>query len=462
MLNFSWLAQKSTGRRPWLRGLLPQIQTLVALLGISVAITAGLWLWMGAIATASAMLPVLVNTALAVVGMTLLNFWFSREINTFMLSTREVRDNFKFDKENPTDLRKMVDHVRCELNTHFRKIYGKSHVDIPMPRLLTFTDHHFKIVTVPGRNPGKAAICISTGALNSHETNLNQRQLAALLQMEMVKIYLRRGVSGTIVAMGMDLLATLENMREGNLFYKIIGFLAGPLQFFLLVQRAVSRSYEYEAALTVTQCGRGIDLIDAIDYKVAPSLFVKPTFKVLNTDQIAHQRVPYNGFMKWLIGPIANWIDRHEYATDDKTGYRIMSLPDILVRELGYYINELFDPKPRSTNLKGPLRESVKGYNKAKNQADLNKLYQKDIEKNQTLFKKIPKASRYAPISPDGDGYVKPFHDHHHHHGDKGQDLGKLASGTFISQYRNQKTKSGLQNKEEVRTGRTLRPRNRH
>lgn len=417
MLNFGWLAQATTSKRPVLRGLLPNFYTLLALLVMSAAIAGGLWMWSFGLAFTAAFLPLYVKTTLAVVGMTFVNFWFSREINTYMFSTREVRENFKFDEHNPTDLRKLVNHVRCELNAKYKEMYGDAHVDIPMPRLLTFTDHHFKIVTVEGRNPGKAALLFSSGALNSHDTHLNQRHMAALIQMELVKIYKRRSVSGTIAGMGLDLITTLDNARSANLFYRVLGFLVWPLQFFLLVQRAVKRSFEYDAALDVVKLtGRGMDLIDAIDFKVCPVLFDKPTYGRLVQDQNAKKRAPYNGYFASVVRWFTDWVDRNEYAGDDKTGWRILSAIDICVRELGFFINELFDPKPRSTNLKSPMRQALEGYEKATSQADMDKLYQKDRDTNRKLYDQIPVADRYDVIGPNGNGVEKDAHDHDHSH----------------------------------------------
>jgi len=416
MLNFGWLAQKSTGKKPISHGLLPEVGTIISLLVVSAVIAGGLWFWSFGLAFTAAFLPLFAKTVAAVVGMTFLNFWFSREINTFMFATREVRENFKFDEHNPTDLRKLVNHVRCELNAYFKEKYGDEHVDMPMPRLLTFTDHHFKIVTVEGRNPGKSALLFSSGALNSHDTRLNQRHMAALIAMEMVKIYQRRSLSGTLVGMTLDLINTIENAGKANLFYRVIGFLIWPLQFFLLLQRAVKRSYEYDAALTVVDAGRGMDLIDAIDFKVCPVLFDKPTFGNLVQDQKNKKREEYKGPFASVVRWFTNWSDSQEYAGDDKTGWRVLSALDTCVRELGFYINELFDPKPRSTNLKGPMRDGIPGYNQAKSKKDMDKLYQRDITINRKLYDKIKKEDRYDLIGPDGNGVAKAAHDHDHTH----------------------------------------------
>ncbi|MBN9286452.1 MAG: hypothetical protein BGO43_06790 [Gammaproteobacteria bacterium 39-13] len=422
MLNFAWLAKQSTGRRPWLFGIIPPIGTLITLLAVSAAIAGGMWLWTGlwagALASATSFFPLLEGALVGVLGFTLVNFWFNREITTFMLSTREARDDFVFgQKSNPTNLRKLVNHLRQEVNAHFRKKLGKDHRDIPMPRLLTFTDDAVKIVTVEGRNPGKAAIAFSSGTFLYEKSNMDQRQLAALIEMELVKIYLRRGFSRTIVGMGSDLASTLQNLNaSGSWFYRVLGFLAGPLQFVLLLERAIHRSYEYEAAGHVVECGRGVDLIGGIDKKVCSTLETLPTNEELKQNQTKHQRKPYNGYFKWLIKPIADWIDKNEYAGDDKTGSRFVSFFDILVREGGYYINELWKKEPRATNLKAYLRPiiaaNIDGKNVSMDNAttvQVKKIREHDIQVNKKLYDRIPAKDHYDVIGPKGTGYVKPI-----------------------------------------------------
>lgn len=422
MLNFAWLAKQSTGRRPWLFGIIPPIGTLLTLLAVSAAIASGMWLWTGlwagALASATAFYPLLEGALIGVLGFTLLNFWFNREITTFTLSTREVRDDFVFSqKHNPTNLKKLVNHLRQEVNAHFREKLGKNHRDIPMPRLLTYTDDAVKIVTVEGRNPGKAAIVFSSGTFLYEKSNMDQRQLAALIEMELVKIYLRRGISRTIVGMGTDLLSTLQNLNaSSNWFYRILGFLTGPLQFVALLGQAIQRSFEYEAAGHVVECGRGVDLIAGIDKKVCSTLETLPTNEELKRNQSANQRKPYDGYFKWLIKPFADWVDRNEYAGDDKTGYRIVSAIDILVRELGYFINELWKKEPRATNLKAYLRPIIEAKIEGKKvsmdnatTAQVKKIREHDIQVNQKLYAKIPVKDHYDVIGPKGTGVVKPI-----------------------------------------------------
>lgn len=403
-LNFAWLAKLSTGRKPILKGLLPPVGTILTLLASALAISGFWWLWAGASVTMAAFLPFYAKTFFAVCGLTVLNFLFSREIHTFMYSTREVRDNFVFDKENPTDLRRLVNHVRIELNAYFKKIYGNKHVDIPMPRLLTFYDPHFEIVTVDGMSPWHSAILFSSGVFNSHETGLNQRDLAALIQHHMVKSYLNRGASSIIVRMGVELLSTLESFHKANWFTKLLGAATWPLEFLFLAEKSVNRSYEYEADTHVAKMGRGMDLLTALDTKVCPSLYKRPTTKQLSDDKANKVRPPYQGPLKWLFGPMVEWIRTNlEMPEDHKESNILWTAVCGLVRELGFHINELRSMNARSTRRKDHLRLYVDEGN-AQTKNDVQALYKKDKAKNQALYDQVPAAHRYEIIGPKGNG----------------------------------------------------------
>ncbi len=419
--NFANLAAISTPRSTRLGGILPPLKTLLALLLVATAIATGAWLWTGfwagAMAGATSYLPLLGESILGVLGLSVVNYWFSREINTAMLSTREARAPFIYSRKvNPTNLTKLVNHLRIEVNEHFRKIYGAKHRDIPMPRLLTYSKVDIEISS-DGRNPGRAGIFFSSGVFDYRRNNLDQRQLAALIEMELVKIYLRRGVSRTVVGMGASLANTLQNLNNSDFFlYRMLGILTGPLQFILLLERSINRSYEYEASAHVVACGRGIDLMNGIDKKVCNTLETVETGAELKADQNIYKRAPYNGFMKALIKPFADWIDENECAGDDKTGYRILSLPDIFVREGIFYFNELWKKEPRATNLKNYLRTIIKGPvgDREVNMgtattADVSVLQDYYMSVNDSLYKKIPAADRYDVIGPNGSGYVTPI-----------------------------------------------------
>lgn len=430
LLDFSWLAKISTSRSTWFKGLLPAPQTVFFLLLSSVAIAGGVALWFGIGAVASAMLaayfPALNAPILATLGVfaaTVMNFWFTRDINTAALSTREVCDAFEY--SNNTDIINMVDSLRKELNIHFRAKYGDKHVDLPMPRLLTFTEPHFKMITVEGRNPGKAAIFFSSGVFNYHDSNMTQKELAALIQMELVKIYMRRGVTRTILAMTTEFFSNISNMFSGHAWAKVLGVLAGPLLFFSLIERSVKRSYAYEAGEEVIACGRGLDLIDAIDKKVCATLTSKPTYAEMRANKAKpeNSRVPYNGPLQFFLKPLADFVDRNEYAKDDKTGYRFVSFFDILAREFTYHVNELWASEPRSTRTKEHFKFLITAPFEGENgkttinldevtTPQMHLLRDEAKRINKALRNQIPKDQRYRPIYKDG---VDNHHNHDHH-----------------------------------------------
>jgi hypothetical protein len=328
-----------------------------------------------------------------------------------------VREGFKIDENNPTELMKLVEHVLAEVNAYLRSIDPK-HVDCPMPRLCTFSDVHAKLVTVEGRNPGKAAIFFSSGCFNSQNTHLNQRHLAALISFELFKIAKHRGAGRTFVQMWTDVLTNFENFRYGNFLGKALGFLAGPLQFFLLLQRSVSRSYEYEAGQAIVEMGRGMDLVDAIDYKVCSSLYEKRSYVQLQKDQAEKRRdvKSYDNFLFKPFKSFANWVANNEYAGDDKSGYLVLSFLDILVREMGFFVNELFSERPRATRLKDYLRPLLT-LDTDKTPEQFAALYEKDKVTNGALVQKAVDSKgafpTYAPVSTIGNGYVKPVYSDH-------------------------------------------------
>ncbi len=102
--------------------------------------------------------------------------------------------------------------------------------------------------------------------------------------------------------MSASLINTLQNFSNSEFFlFKAIAFLAGPLQFILLLERSINRSYEYEAAAHVAKMGRGLDLMNGIDKKVCPTLETIQTNADLKVTQNSHKRAPYNGYFKSIL-----------------------------------------------------------------------------------------------------------------------------------------------------------------
>lgn len=361
LLDFGWWAKQATSRAPILKGLLPTVGTLFTLLTLALAITGVTFLWTGATATLATFFPVYASASLAVVGASLLNFWFHRDITTALTGSREVRKKFKFNEHNPTDLYKLVNDVREELNAYFRNRPG--HVDLQMPRLCVYSSEKAELQVTLGRSSDKAALFFSSAFFDSHNTRWNQDHLKALVAHKLTQVYYRRGWSSTIVSIAGSLLQTLEMMQNSEeWYYRALGLLAGPARFFFFVQRAVERSYAYEATDAVVGINRGMDFYDAIDIKVAPSLYKQPTYSYLLFDQERKKRQPYTGFLSGWLGPWIEKLDNLVLTEDrsDKKGYRIISWIDAIVRESIYSFNEMFSKEPRTTRLKDHLRGLLK------------------------------------------------------------------------------------------------------
>ncbi len=420
--NFSWLAEISTSRAPWKWGILPTVATMAMLLLAALSMAGTVWIgtaiWAGAFAKAAAFLPILSESVVWLLGVTAVNFWFSRDINRAILSTRDDSSTFVYSqKTNPTQLYRLVEHITAEVNEHFRQTLGDKHKPIPVPSIFTYNNNTKEIeISNFGRNPGKSGLFFPVEVFNFSANNLNQRKLAALVEKEVVKIYLNRGFFRTIVNMGTTLANTLNMLSTSdNLLFRAIGFLTGPIQYVLLLEKAINRSFEYEATGHVIQCFRGPDLSPAIDCGVNPFLEQPPTIAEIRAKKQEKQtRAPYTGFLSFIIRPFADWVDRNELEEYDKTGSRLLSALDVAVGEFIFYIRELNKQKPRATNEKVYIRPNVKDLvNQQISLANATTAQARVIadqhkEANRQLFDAIPADKRYDVIGPDGTGYVSP------------------------------------------------------
>jgi len=426
MFNFSQLAWINSGRGqdPLAKGLLPPLKTILSLLIVAAGIAFCGWLWAGVLTAVT-----FGWSAAGVAGVALLNHLFARDIFTFAFATRNPMEGFDHSRNNSTSIVELVDHLRVELNICLKEKYGAAHKDIPPVRLLAFTEPSFKLFSV-GPAPENAAILLSTGVFNYEQTGMDQRHLAALIEMELVKIYFRRGTASAITSVATNLLTTVEILTLSSAWPRFLGglshvlkILAGPLQFFMLLQLASERNHAYHAAeIVAVDCGRGRDLMKAYDKKVDPTLKHKPTPIELDEIRERFKRPPYNGanpgIKKWV-----DWIRDNEYPTDCKDekviwGSLAWSGMMILVRELGFFFYELFSKDPRSTNIGKHIRNLVKGNRPSIEEGSLGEevtlntiktgekwyIKQSDWERNKKLFDKMPAESRYLPISPEYNG----------------------------------------------------------
>ena len=366
MINFSTLAKLTNAERTYLKGLVLPMSTLLTFVGLAALMATGSWLWGGMLATASTLWSTSLISMAGIVGLSGLNYWFAREINAVNFGAAEVYPGELQDHEFKIDLVKMVDHLCAELDAHYKTS------PMPRPRIATFTEHHHKIIGIPGRNAGRAALYISSGALSAHETNLSPKQLAVLLMLELDKVRSRRGMGYGIVGVGMEFMRTLDNLIHAKAWYvRALGVLLGPAQLLLFVQKGLARAYTYEACKTVVACGRGNDLKNALDHLGNPNRLQRLSGDDLHQARQHNARRPYNQELyHWLVKsyvsqlamvarpidallkPLSDWVDANEWVNEDKNGYRLLSFFDIGVRELGNFFKEAHQGQSRGVNLK--------------------------------------------------------------------------------------------------------------
>ena len=466
-LDFPALAKNATPKKSFFYGLLPaEVWPVLTILAASAAIAAGAWLWTGAVATFVSVFPTALATFAGLTALTFVNFWVGREIIHFKNSARDIPGKLaKFGDDNPVNLHKMVEQLRYQIfiylktQPEYKHIYTKKmkFSEMPKVRLNTISDHHFKIITVKGRNPSHGALYISAGT-TSNDGGMadDHRRLAAIILPELIKIYTNRGVGSFLTTSVSDLFATLDVLGQDNIFYQALGILASPLKFFFLMQLAMERSYDYEAATHAFNMGWGTRLFNAWDKVVNSSQKTFPLdseIAALKAKQLKKKKEKHSykgfmvdGFMKDTYVSkqflkLVKWIDARELITDDKSGYRFFTAIDICTREFGFWVEELFKSVPRITNKKNHYRDlfeeeaqtlkektktpkdkkkTQKNKNKTKDKKDeiitfknctkenFQIVADRELEKYRKQYKNIPSQYRYPSIGPDANGRTKP------------------------------------------------------
>lgn len=270
------LVSMSTGLSASLYGILPNFTTLLSLAIISGAIAGTTLL----LATAASILPVMAVTA----GVAVVNFFFSREVQTAMLGLTptsayvknedgvELEQDWTYDigikkghdQKAEYNFAKAMDHLRGVINARYPD-------DAPLPRIRigTFAEHHYKLV-VTGRNPGKAMIAIANPGV-FHTFKGKPREFNALMLQALAQIKLRATFSGMIVGVAMDFGNLLNSFKNHEFLpFKLFGSAVAP--FGQLLVNAMSRTNAYYSAdRIVAECGYGEDLIKAIDILNQPN-----------------------------------------------------------------------------------------------------------------------------------------------------------------------------------------------
>ncbi len=380
----SFASRYSTDRKSRFFGLLPSFATLLTLVSISALLALMPMISSTVAMTASAYIGNMLWAAAVVTTVSFFNFWFAREIQSVALGCGEVKPGEKFDHTLPTDIIKMVNHVRQELNVMDGTEDPNHPNHMPVPRIATFPEPtRIKVLPIAGRNLSRAALYLSTGTINHKQTNFTQAMLAAYLMYQMVIIKNRRGVNGFILTTLEQLSSSLDSLLNSqNFVFKSIGVALIPLRLPLLIHKSVLRSYHYEAVKKVFEAQRGDDLYDAFDKKSSPFREEKLNSKSRSRDldhAILVKRDPYDQYFArafresslmpawaWRIGagfdvfckPVADWVDSKEHMTDEKIhSWRLGSLFDLLFLDLHRFYTELFSDAPRGANLKSYIKE---------------------------------------------------------------------------------------------------------
>ncbi len=359
------LVSMSTGLSASLYGILPNFTTLLSLAIISGAIAGTTLL----LATAASILPVMAVTA----GVAVVNFFFSREVQTAMLGLTptsayvknedgvELEQDWTYDigikkghdQKAEYNFAKAMDHLRGVINARYPD-------DAPLPRIRigTFAEHHYKLV-VTGRNPGKAMIAIANPGV-FHTFKGKPREFNALMLQALAQIKLRATFSGMIVGVAMDFGNLLNSFKNHEFLpFKLFGSAVAP--FGQLLVNAMSRTNAYYSAdRIVAECGYGEDLIKAIDILNQPNNMSR-----VNTHRVKPALPEPTGRSAWFVKKwraVSDALRADSFPGEDETGYGLLQFVDNLVMRSAYFIKELFGPAPRMGHRKEEIKAFLKEY----------------------------------------------------------------------------------------------------
>lgn len=424
------LVSLSTSANAYLYGILPNFTTVLSLAIISGAVAGTTLL----LATASSILPVIAAT----VGVAFVNYFFSREIQSFMIGLTPTSAYSKAPGEE--NLEKdwiysfgLVDKASQERNYNFalamdnlREVINKASPEYsPLPRIRigTFAEAHHKIV-ITGRNPGKGMIAIAN--IGTFELFAGRpRAFNALMLQALAQIQLRSTFSGMIVGILMDfanLLKDLKDKDSGPL--KLLGHLVSP--FSQLLINAMSRTnVYYRADEIVAKCGYGKDLIEALDTLNQPA----------NVEQVESHR---NRIERPVRPEPTNWIMRlwrnfedkvraDSFPGEDETGYVLLQALDNMVLRFGFYFKELFSAAPRMGHRKDAINAYIEKYKETHDGAKPKRVLPSE---EYEYYYDLSDAKKLKEF------FGKPGHGHHHkghsHDHEKDSGLEKQSPKTVI------------------------------
>lgn len=198
--------------------------------GILMAAMTGLFLAVGALVGGSTGMLIAFGLALA---MNLFAYWNSDKVLLSMYGAKPV------DAQSAPDLYRLVEKLAAS-------------AQIPMPKVY-ITENPQPNAFATGRDPGHAAVCVTSGLL----AQVNQEELAGVLAHELGHVKHRDTLTMTITAVMAGAISMLANMaffmggsRDRDHPLGMVGVLLvtllAPIAA-MLVQAAISRSREFEA-----------------------------------------------------------------------------------------------------------------------------------------------------------------------------------------------------------------------
>jgi heat shock protein HtpX len=230
---------------------------------------------------------------------------------------------------------------------------------LPMPRV--FIMHQAQPnAFATGRSPSRAALCVSTGLLES----LDDQELSGVLAHELAHVKNRDTLTMTVAATIGGAISMFANIlqfgflfehrdeRRGGLLGALVAILVAPFAA-MLVQMAISRSREYEADRIGSYiCGNPLWLARALG-KIQAAARQVPN--------MAAEQVPAAAHM-FIINPLTGRGIDNLFVTHPNTENRIAELERLAeeFRHQGLLVDEA--PRSTATGQSGPWGRASGGY----------------------------------------------------------------------------------------------------
>jgi hypothetical protein len=249
---FSYTTARTTG---WV----DMFKTIGALLVLAAAITGLAWASGFVAMSLASALTLYVATMLVISAIATFNYIFAAQFTRASLSAFPVGDQ-KYGKEGKEVGIQAI--VQTLISVANKKNPKNPKLQLPTNLWVGMfnDDHVIKMTSVYGINKKAAAIFIPSGILMAHHRKLSEKELAALLMVEVIKIrnsHARRGFFHAIGNIGLTFASLIEDLDHSSWFLgRLIATIGSPFQLVLLFQKSRNRTYHYEAITNlVDECG---------------------------------------------------------------------------------------------------------------------------------------------------------------------------------------------------------------